>query len=666
MSREHQESIQEHRARRVGNYDSRSITVLSGPEAIRQSPSMYIGSVGSDGVHHMVFEAVDNSIDESLAGECSRIEVTLENDGSCTVEDDGRGIPVDEHPTVGRPACEVVLTRIHAGGKFKQGSYYRPAGLHGVGISCVNALSEKFVLDVWRDGGHYRQAYGRGVPAADLEKITDSDKRGTRVNFLPDVRIFKSGIGFSRKILARRLEELAFLHPGILIQLKDIRSDSTQVFQFDSGIVGFIKHINESRTVYHKNPIHIQHQDSDFELDLALQWTADYGENVFSYVNTINTTLGGTHVSGVKSALTKAINTYAKETRILDSHSVESISTFEILEGLTCVLSLKMSDPNFEGQTKTRLTSISIREELEKVVTEKLLAIVRDDSKLAVMIVNRALEAMRARLASRRASDRIYFQNLDTDGVHEDVYKRQFGIRSENWHESAVWITDHELLERHVDHLEVGKDARVLDVCCGSGVVGEAFKDKVGTVTGLDLTPQMLDLAKIRLDEVQLGNVYNLPFDDEMFDLVVTREVLHILPYPEKPVSEIFRVLKPGGQFITGQILPYGAEDAVWMYRIFKKKQPLIFNMFQEEDFRQLLLGCGFINLKMTEFTLWESIDVWINTHETSNLHRHEIRELFFNAPKEARAVHPYEIRPDGEIMDLWRWCIFSVRKPER
>jgi len=625
---------------------------------------MYIGSVGSDGVHHLVFEAVDNSIDESLVGECSRIDVTLEGDGSCTVEDDGRGIPVDEHPTVGRPACEVVMTRIHAGGKFKEGPYYRPAGLHGVGISCVNALSEKFVLEIWRDGGHYRQAYARGIPTADLERVADSDKRGTRVNFLPDGEIFKSGIGFSRKILAGRLEELAFLHPGVLIQLNDRRSNSTQVFQFDSGIIGFIRRINESRTVYHKDPIHIGHQGSDFEFELVLQWTAGFGETFLSYVNTINTTLGGTHVSGVKSGLTRAVNTYAKENKILDSHSEERISNLEIFEGLTCVLSLQMSHPTFEGQTKTRLTNVGIREELEKTVTEKFLTIIRGDSKLAVMIVNRALEAMRARLASRRASNRVFFQNLDWGGENEDVYKKQFGIRSQDWHDSAVWITDHDLLERHVEHLEVGRDAQVLDVCCGSGVVGEAFRSKVGKVTGLDVTPQMLELAKSRLDKVQLGNVYDLPFADELFDLVVTREVLHILPYPEKPVSEILRVLKPGGQFITGQILPYGAEDAVWMYRIFKKKQPLIFNMFQEEDFRQLLLGAGFIDLKMTEFTLWESIDVWINTHETSSLHRHEIRDLFFNAPNEAKAIHPFEIRPDGEIMDLWRWCVFSVRKP--
>ena len=635
----------------TGVYDASCIIVLPGLEAVRQSPSMYIGSTDIEGLH-------------SLAGYCRRIEVILHGDGSCSIEDDGRGIPVTTHPTEGRPACEVVMTRLHAGGKFKAGSYYRTTGIHGVGVSCVNALSEWLVLDTWRHDTHYRQRYERGAVITELTDLGRAGRSGTRVSFLPDEEIFGARLGFSYGVLAKRLEELAFLHPGVLIRIEDRRSGQSQDFQYESGIMGFIKHLNDESKVLHVEPVHIGHQDRDLDLDLALQWTTGYDENVLSYVNSINTVYGGTHVSGLKTALTRCVNTYAAEAKLLNRDNGERITTFDILEGLTCVLSIKMTNPCFEGQTKTRLTTGEVKDTIARVVHDKFLSILRRDSRLAVKVVNRALDASRARLAARRASEKALFQSVETH-VSEEVYKRQFGIRAKNWHDSAVWLTDEKLLAQHVEHLKMDEDALVLDVCCGSGVVGAAFKGKVGRVIGLDLTPQMIELAKERLDAIPQGNVYALPFREGVFDLVVTREVLHLLPHPEKPVSEIFRVLKPGGQFIVGQILPYGPEDGAWMYRIFKKKQPLIFNMFQEDDFIRLLLGGGFVDLQMTEYGLWESIDVWIDTHETTNLHRHEIRELYYNAPQEAKAVHPFEILPSGEIRDLWRWCMFSVRKPK-
>lgn len=660
------------RQRPESQYDAASITILSGLEAVRQNPGMYIGSTDQAGLHQLVYELVDNAIDESHAGFCSHIAVVLETDGSCSVGDDGRGIPVDIHPSEGCPACEVVLTRLHAGGKFKQQSYHYTAGIHGVGLSCLNALSDSLLLEVWRQGAYYRQAYACGRSTGPLTKVGETDKRGTTITFHPDSRIFDENLSFSYEILARRLQELSFLHPGVCIRFDDKRSGKSEEFQYDSGIPGFIEHLNRDATVLHPQPVAIHIHQPGLDVEIAMQWTAGYGENILSYVNSINTVYGGTHVSGLKMALIRAINRYATESGLLQAENGaqsssatqgEKISAFDILEGLTCVLSVQMAAPSFEGQTKTRVTNRELKSIIDEAVNSELLHVLRADSRLAAQVVTRALDATRARLAARRASERIRIQSVDTRASKE-VYQKQFGIRSKNWHQSAVWIANDELLAEHVKHLGHDHYAKMLDVCCGSGVVGASFKGKVGTMFGLDITPEMIQLSRTRLDHVSQGTVYDLPFQDNAFDLVVNREVLHLLPNPERPVSEIFRVLKPGGQFIVGQILPFGAEDAAWMYRVFKKKQPLIFNMFQEEDFRQLLLGAGFVDLAMSEYNLWESIDVWIDTHETTTLHRHEIRELFYHAPQEVRDVHPFEILPSGEIRDLWRWCVFSVRKP--
>ena len=644
-------------------YDASSITVLSGLDAVRKNPGMYIGSTAIEGLHQMVYELVDNAIDEAQAGECTGIAVSLNPDGSCTVADNGRGIPTETHPSEGCPACEVVLTRLHAGGKFKAGSYRLTTGLYGIGLSCLNALSQTLVLEIWRNGRAYRQNYSCGVAMNELEDLGTTERRGTRITFTPDFTIFDPRVAFDYQRLCKRLEELAFLHPGVRIEINDQRCGESASFLYDSGIPGFLKKLNAGARTIHREPLRIIHNEKDLQFEAVLQWTDSYGENISSYVNSINTIHGGTHVAGLKTALTGAINAYAREMKMLNRNRDERITTFDMLEGLTAVISVWMTGPSFEGQTKTRVTNEGLGVRVEQVVHDRLLAILHQDSKLAVLLVNRALDATRARVAARRASDRVAYQAADFT-VSKEVYQKQFGIRSKNWHESATWIAHEELLGEHVKHLALDEKARMLDVCCGSGVVGASFKNKVGQMIGLDITPEMIDLARTRLDQVNQGTVYDLPFLDASFALVVNREVLHLLPNPERPVSEIYRVLKPGGQFIVGQILPFGPEDAAWMYRIFKKKQPLIFNMFQEDDFRALLLGAGFVDLEMSEYNLWESIDLWIDTHETTNLHRHEIRDLFYNAPQEARNVHPFEITPSGEIRDLWRWCIFSARKP--
>jgi DNA gyrase subunit B len=300
---------------------------------------------------------------------------------------------------------------------------------------------------------------------------------------------------------------------------------------------------------------------------------------------------------------------------------------------------------------------------VERVVEQALNTWMDAHPTAATANVGKALEARRARAAARRASERARYQSID-QVVSKEVYKQQFGIRSKNWHQSASWITDDGILASQADMWDGPDDARVLDVCCGSGVVGNAFKGKVGHITGLDLTPEMIAMAETRLDVVHQGDVYDMPFEDNQFDLVCNREVLHLLPRPDIPVGQIFRVLKPRGTFIVSQLVPYGPEDAPWFFRIVKKKQPLFFNNLMAEDMVKLLEDAGFVDIVMKELICWEDIDVWIDTWETPNLHRHEIRQLYYDAPAEVRRVHPFEIRPDGGIIDQWRWVVLRGRKP--
>ena len=281
----------------------------------------------------------------------------------------------------------------------------------------------------------------------------------------------------------------------------------------------------------------------------------------------------------------------------------------------------------------------------------------------AAAIVGRAIEASRARSAARRAGERARYQQVQVRPDPE-VYREQFGIRSRNWHASARWLTDGDLLGAHAEAFALPEDSVMLDVCCGSGVVGDAFRGKVSRIVGLDLTPQMVELAKTRLDEVVLGNVYDIPFPDESFDAVCNREVLHLLPHPERPVAEVFRVLKPGGQFVVGQLVPYGPVDAPWFFRVIKKKQPLLYNHLLEEDLARLLQDAGFVDLSVREVLQWEDIDTWIDTWETPLMQRHQIRALYRDAPAAVRAVHPFRIGSTGAIEDCWRWVIFSAFKP--
>lgn len=385
-------------------YGAEEIQVLEGLEAVRRRPSMYIGSTSSRGLHHLVYEVVDNSIDEAMAGFCNRIEVVISEDNSITVIDNGRGIPVDTHPKIGRPAVEVVLTMLHAGGKFGGGGYKVSGGLHGVGVSVVNALSEWLEVEVRRNGNVYYQKYMRGVPVTELKIIGKSKSNGTKISFKPDPEIFEE-LEFSQETLAQRLRELSFLNAGVKILLRDKRADLELTYQHDGGIRDFIKHLNKNKTPLHSKPIYFQKQREDVLVEVALQYTDSYTvDNIFSYANNINTVDGGTHEAGFKAALTRVINDYGRKYNLL-KNGAGNLSGEDIREGLTAVISVKVPEPQFEGQTKTKLGNSEVRSIVDSVVGDGLGTFLEENPPVARRILEKALTASRAREAARKARE---------------------------------------------------------------------------------------------------------------------------------------------------------------------------------------------------------------------------------------------------------------------
>jgi DNA gyrase subunit B len=390
-------------------YDSTSIKVLEGLEAVRLRPAMYIGSTGEMGLHHLVYEVVDNSVDEALAGHCDTVEVTIHIDNSVTVIDNGRGIPVDMHEEEGVSAAEVVMTKLHAGGKFDSRSYKVSGGLHGVGVSCVNALSEKLELEIWRDKATWQQEYAYGKPKAALAKTGKAGaKTGTRVTFKPDPTIMDATV-FNFDTLAQRLRELAFLNKGLTIKLSDERVDppKSHEFHYSGGIAEFIRHLNKGKGVLHDKPIHFEMEKDlgdgkTLNMEVALQYNDGYSENIFSFANNINTVDGGTHLSGFRAALTKAINAAGEEAKMFKEK--ESLEGSDVSEGLTAVVSVKLPQPQFEGQTKGKLNS-DIKGQMSSFVYEKLREYFDKNSPVMKRIVGKAIEASRAREAARKARD---------------------------------------------------------------------------------------------------------------------------------------------------------------------------------------------------------------------------------------------------------------------
>ena len=388
----------------VADYGADKIKVLEGLEAVRQRPAMYIGSTGPVGLHHLVWEVVDNSIDEALAGFCDQVSVTIHIDNSVTVVDNGRGIPVDMHAS-GQSAAEVVLTVLHAGGKFDNDSYKVSGGLHGVGVSVVNALSESLALEIWRNGQVYQQTYERGRPAGPLEVTGTTRRRGTKITFLPDGQVFET-LDFSYDTLAQRLREMAFLNPGVSIALEDEREGKSHKFHYEGGIGSFVSHLNTNRVTLNDPPIYMHGEKDGIEAEIAMQWNDGYSETLYSFANNINTHEGGTHLSGFRAALTRTVNFYASKNG-LTKDLKEGLGGDDIREGLTAVVAVKIPRPQFEGQTKTKLGNTEVKGIVEAIVNDKLGAYLEENPSLAKRMVAKCVDAARAREAARKARDLV-------------------------------------------------------------------------------------------------------------------------------------------------------------------------------------------------------------------------------------------------------------------
>ena len=384
-------------------YGAKSIQVLEGLEAVRKRPAMYIGTTGPRGLHHLVYEVVDNSVDEALAGYCTNIKIILNSNGSCSVEDNGRGIPVEIHPSEGIPAVQVVMTKLHSGGKFDKNTYKYSGGLHGVGVSVVNALSRELNLEIYRDGNIYSQKYERGKPITELAVTKTTDKRGTLVCFIPDPEIFQEITAFNFDILSARFRELAFLNKGLRISIVDEINNKKNEFFFDGGIVSFVQHINAKKTPLFPNVIHFQQEDEKFILEVALQYNDGYGESLYSFVNNINTIEGGTHVAGFKSALTKVCNKRAQAMGVVKGG--ETLSSEDVREGLIAVINLKVPEPQFEGQTKTKLGNSEIKGIVDSWSFAQLDTYFEENPTIAKVIFHKAMLAKRAREAAKKARD---------------------------------------------------------------------------------------------------------------------------------------------------------------------------------------------------------------------------------------------------------------------
>ncbi len=395
--------MNEEKSRENGSYDTDSIQVLEGLAAVKQNPAMYVGSTDERGLHHLVYEVVDNSIDEALAGYATKIVVSLNRDGSITVIDDGRGIPTAMHKKYKKSGVELVMTTLHAGGKFDNKAYKVSGGLHGVGVSCVNALSEWLEARVRRDGKEFYQKYDHGAAVDPLKEVGTAEKSGTTITFMPDGKIFET-VDIKYETISARLKEMAFLNAGLQIELKDERSDKDEIYKYDGGIREFVLHINRNKTPLHPEPIYLHAEKEDVEVEIALQYTDGYTENIFTFANNINTHEGGTHLSGFKGALTRVLNDYGRKNNLFDGIDF-SLSGEDCREGITTVISVKVRHPQFEGQTKTKLGNSEVRGIVESLTNEKLSEFFEETPIVARIVIEKTVTASRAREAARKARE---------------------------------------------------------------------------------------------------------------------------------------------------------------------------------------------------------------------------------------------------------------------
>ena len=395
--------ILERNSMQENNYDAGNIRVLEGLEPVRLRPGMYIGSTSERGLHHLVYEVVDNSVDEALAGRCDYIKVTVSKNNIITVEDDGSGIPVKEHPTTHKSTLETVLTVLHAGGKFDDKAYQFSGGLHGVGVSVVNALSEYLIAEVKRDGHIYKMSFSRGEVTSELEVVGDTKETGTKITFKPDEEIFDTTI-FDRKTLENRFREMAFLNKGVEIIFEDQREDFSESFKFDGGISEFVKYLNRNKTPIMDVIPHFDGMQEDIEVEVSFQYTDGYSENILTYANNIHTLEGGTHLSGFRSALTRTVNDYARNFKFIKENE-DNLQGEDIREGITAIISVKISEPQFEGQTKAKLGNSEVRGAVDTFVSQRLQAFLEENPKPAKSIIEKALASRRAREAARKARD---------------------------------------------------------------------------------------------------------------------------------------------------------------------------------------------------------------------------------------------------------------------
>ena len=464
----------------ANNYSASNIQVLEGLEAVRKRPAMYIGDISEKGLHHLVNETVDNSIDEAMAGYCTQITVALEKDDICRVEDNGRGIPVDIHPTEHISALELVLTRLHAGGKFDKSNYKVSGGLHGVGVSCVNALSVWMEAFVNKDGKRYHQKYAEGIPKSKVECIGDTELHGTTIRWKADASIFTETTTYNFDVLSTRLRELAFLNPGITIIFRDERLENPKevVFKFEGGIKHYVSYLNEGKKIIPEEPIYINGEENDVIIELAMQYNDSYSENIFSYVNDINTREGGTHLDGFKIALTVVLNKFLeKNEKLLKKlDKDEKLTGDDVRVGLTAILSLKIPEPQFEGQTKTKLGNSEVRGYVDSLVKEKLTLFCEQNPQITTMILEKAVGEAAARIAARKAKDSARRKNnIDSFGLPGKLSD----CSSKNAAECEVYIVE------------------------GDSAGGSAKKGRdAKTQAILPLWGKMLNVEKVRADKV--------------------------------------------------------------------------------------------------------------------------------------------------------------------